>query len=129
MASAPFPHTSQRPMRPALQRSGTQKVLDLLTFPVRAFTLFETGALGLTSLADERFDVVASEARGLTLDIGCGRENRFITHFLKGRGRGIDIFPYKGLTNENIVPDLTNLPFPPASFDTVTFIANINHCP
>jgi hypothetical protein len=108
-----------------LQRSGKQKPVDFLTFPVGAFTLFHRSALGLTSLADERFDFVAGEARGLTLNIGCGRKNRFIAHFLRGRGRGIDVFAYEGLTRENIIPDLSNLPFPPAIFDTVTFIANI----
>lgn len=112
-----------------LQRSTPQKLLDFIAFPIRAFTLFHKSGFGLTSLADERFDFVASQARGHTLDVGCGRENRFIAHFLRGRGRGIDLFAYDGLTPENLVPDLTNLPFPDASFDTVTFIANINHCP
>ncbi len=112
-----------------LQRSSAQKLLDFLTFPLRALTLFHKSSFGLTSLADERFDFVASESQGYTLDIGCGRENRFISHFLRNRGRGIDLFPYDGLTPDNLVPDLTKLPFPDSSFDTVTFIANINHCP
>lgn len=112
-----------------IQRSRARKLLDCLCFPVRALTLFHKSSLGLTSLADERFDLVASEARGHTLDIGCGRDNRFIAHFLRGRGRGIDVFAYDGLSPDHLVPDLTRLPFPDASFDTVTFIANINHCP
>jgi SAM-dependent methyltransferase len=112
-----------------IQRSPGQKALDFIAFPIRAFTLFHQSGFGLTSLADERFDFVASESRGRTLDIGCGRENRFIAHFLKGHGRGIDLFAYDGLTPDHLVPDLTKLPFPDASFDTVTFIANINHCP
>ena len=112
-----------------VQRSLGQKALDFIFFPVRAVTLFHESGFGLTSLADERFDFAASEARGWTLDIGCGRHNRFIKHFLRGRGKGIDLFEYEGLTADNLVPDLTTLPFPDASFDTVTFIANLNHCP
>jgi SAM-dependent methyltransferase len=112
-----------------VQRPGAQKVIDFVFFPLRALVLFHKSGFGLTSLADERFDYVARFARGHTLDIGCGRENRFVGHFLGGRGRGIDLFPYEGLTPENLVPDLTHLPFPDGSFDTVTFIANINHCP
>src|SRR5262245_6681125 len=112
-----------------VQRSRFQKVLDCFFFPFRALTLFHRSGFGLTSLADERFDFVASEIRGRTLDIGCGRHNRFVAHFLRGRGRGIDLFRYEGLTDENLVSDLTSLPFPNASFDTVTFIANLNHCP
>jgi SAM-dependent methyltransferase len=114
---------------PPVQRSLIQKWLDFIFFPIRAVTLFHKSGLGLTSLADERFDFAASEARGWTLDVGCGRDNRFIAHFLRGRGRGIDLFAYDGLTEENLVPDLTELPFPDAIFDTVTFIANLAHCP
>ena len=117
------------PFPSPLQRSPAQKLLDFLSFPLRAMTLFHRSALGLTSLADERFDLVASESRGHTLDIGCGRGNRFITHFLRGNGRGIDLFAYDGLTPDHLVPDLKHLPFPDASFDTATFIANLNHCP
>ena len=128
-------HEAATPSRAAaadpgpLQRTSSQKLLDFLTFPLRALTLFHASALGLSSLADERFDFVASETRGHTLDIGCGRHNRFVVQVLRGRGRGIDLFAYDGLTAENLVPDLTRLPFPDACFDTVTFIANLNHCP
>jgi ubiquinone/menaquinone biosynthesis C-methylase UbiE len=72
---------------------------------------------------------VASEVVGNCLDIGCGRHNRFITEYLHGRGKGIDIFPYEGLTEENIVGDLSHFPYEDSTFDSVTFIANINHIP
>lgn len=42
---------------------------------------------------------------------------------------GIDVFQYEGLGPEHVVPDMTNLPFEDESFDTVTFIANLNHVP
>src|SRR3989344_2419293 len=57
------------------KRSSWQKVKDTLTFPVRAFTLFEKDRWTLSSLATERFDYVAREVRGKCLDIGCGKHN------------------------------------------------------
>ncbi len=110
-------------------RSRSQRLKDFLTFPLRAFTLFHDDRWGLSSLASERFDYVAAEVQGYCLDIGCGYGNRFITEYLNGNGTGIDVFPYEGLARENIVEDLTRLPFPDASFDSVTFIANLNHAP
>jgi ubiquinone/menaquinone biosynthesis C-methylase UbiE len=110
-------------------RTRAQRVKDFITFPLRAFTLFHDDRWGLSSLASERFDYVAAEVQGICLDIGCGYGNRFITEYLNGNGVGIDVFPYEGLAKENIVEDLNHLPFPDASFDSVTFIANLNHAP
>ncbi len=112
-----------------IRRSSSQKIKDFLTFPLRAFTLFHEDRWGLSSLASERFDYVASEVQGYCLDIGCGYGNRFVREYLNGHGIGIDIYPYTGLTEENLIEDFTHLPFPDASFDTVTFIANLNHAP
>lgn len=110
-------------------RNRFQKSKDFLTFPFRAFTLFENDKFGLSSLQTERYDYVAREVVGKCLDIGCGRNNRFVNDFLKGNGVGIDVFRYEGLKKENIVKDMTNLPFKDNEFDTVTLIANINHIP
>jgi SAM-dependent methyltransferase len=110
-------------------RSSGQMLLDCATFPLRAVTLFHTDRCGLSCLATERFDYVAREVRGRCLDIGCGYNNRFINELLMGAGVGIDVFKYKGLQDDQIVPDLCNLPFESNSFDTATFIANLNHCP
>lgn len=112
-----------------MRRTTTQKFKDFLTFPWRAFTLFHHDRLGLSSLASERFDYVAAEVTGYCLDVGCGYGNRFIKEYLNGNGKGIDLFPYEGLTEENVVPDLTHFPFSGETFDSVTFIANINHAP
>jgi SAM-dependent methyltransferase len=112
-----------------MQRSSTQKAIDFVTFPFRAFALFHEDRFGLSSLASERFDYVAKEVRGYCLDIGCGRHDRFVQEYLKGNGRGIDLFPYEGLTEENLVSDLSHFPFADGSFEAVTFIANLNHCP
>jgi len=110
-------------------RSTLQKLIDCIAFPIRAVTLFERDRFGLSSLATERFDYVAREIKGYCLDVGCGRHNRFVSEFLEGNGRGIDVFAYEGLSGEQIVEDMSHFPFEDASFDSVTFIANVNHIP
>lgn len=109
--------------------SSWQKVKDFVTFPLRAFTLFEDDRFGLSSLRTERFRYVAEQVRGHCLDVGCGRHDRFVTEWLAGRGRGIDVFPYEGLGAENLVADITRFPFADGAFESVTFIASLNHVP
>jgi SAM-dependent methyltransferase len=111
------------------RRTQLQRSVDLLTFPLRALTLFHEDKWGLGCLASERFDYVAREVQGYCLDIGCGYHNRFVAEWLDGRGKGIDVYRYAGIAEEQIVADMTKLPFAEASFDTVTFIANLNHVP
>jgi SAM-dependent methyltransferase len=111
------------------RRGAVGRVLDFVAFPIRAVTLFHKDRWGLSSLASERFDWVAREVGGYCLDVGCGRGNRFIRQYRGGRGQGIDVFPYEGLTRENVVVDLARFPYPAEAFDSVTFIANINHVP
>ncbi len=123
MSDEPAP--ARRPRR----RSAAQRVLDFASFPLRALTLFHEDACGLSSLATERYDYVARAVSGRCLDVGCGRHNRFIAEFHDGPGVGIDLFPYEGLGPEHLVESLLRLPFPDGSFDAVTFIANLNHCP
>jgi SAM-dependent methyltransferase len=112
-----------------MTRSRWQKVKDLVTFPLRAITLFEEDRWGLSSLRSERFDYCASQVQGYCLDVGCGRNNLFIRDYLDGGGKGIDVFPYEGLGKENLVEDISKFPFEDCAFDSVTFIANINHIP
>ncbi len=111
-----------------MRRTRFQKIKDFLTFPLRAFTLFYDDRFGLSALASERYDYAASEVIGRCLDVGCG-SNRFVTVHLQGNGVGIDVYPYAGSDSQNIFADLTHLTYADASFDSVTFIANINHIP
>jgi SAM-dependent methyltransferase len=111
------------------KRNRAQKIRDFISFPIRAISLFYEDKWGLSCLATERYEYVAEEVTGYCLDVGCGRHNRFINEFLQGDGKGIDVFPYEGLSEENVVPDLSQFPFPDATFDSVTFIANVNHIP
>lgn len=114
---------------PLPRRSRAQKILDFLTFPLRALTLFEDDRWGLSSLRTERFDYCAAEVRGRCLDVGCGRHNLFVERFLGGAGRGIDVHPYEGLDASHLIDPAGRFPFEDASFDTVTFIASLNHVP
>ena len=83
----------------------------------------------MSSLASERFDYVRKEVIGYCLDVGCGRYNRFITEYCDGNGRGIDVYLYDGLSEKNIVKDISHFPFEDRNFDSITFIANLNHIP
>jgi SAM-dependent methyltransferase len=112
-----------------MRRTAFQTFIDTITFPIRSLILFEKDKWGLSSLATERYEYVARQVKGYCLDVGCGRWNRFVTEFLAGNGKGIDVFPYDGLSKENIIEDMTKFPFNNETFDTVTFIANMNHIP
>jgi len=110
-------------------RTLRKKTKDFITFPARALILFYEDKAGLSSLSSERYFYVAREVTGYCLDVGCGRHNRFVQDFLEGNGKGIDVFPYEGLTEKHIVKDITHFPFQDETFSTVTFIANLNHVP
>lgn len=112
-----------------MPRTRLQQFKDFITFPVRALVLFEDDRWGLSSLRTERFDYCAAQVRGYCLDVGCGRNDVFVRQFLDGHGKGIDFFPYAGLSNDHLVDDMTHFPFKDAEFDSVTFIASINHTP
>lgn len=83
---------------------------------------------GLSTNEDVRFEMVMREVRGKLLDIGCG-ENRFVLGYRTagGEGIGVDVHPWKNV--DSVIPDTSQLPFDNGSFDTVTFIASLNHIP
>lgn len=110
-------------------RSFPKKLADFITFPLRAFCLIEEDSLGLSSLRSERFDYASQFVGGYCLDIGCGRHNAFIKEYLKGYGVGVDVYPYAGLSKNQVFADLKAFPFADSTFNTVTFIASINHVP
>jgi SAM-dependent methyltransferase len=80
--------------------------------------------LGLTSLEDERLSAVRPWISGRLLDVGAGR-NRLVREY--GDGVGVDTVDLGG--DAQVLPDSTTLPFPDGSFDTVTFVASLNHIP
>ena len=61
---------------------------------------------------------------GRLLDIGAGN-NRLVREY--GDGVGVDVHDFGG--DVLLLADTTTLPFPAGTFDTVTFVASLNHIP
>lgn len=109
-------------------RAKLQVIADNFFFPLRALFIPEENCFGLTSLREERFELVAKHSIGKVLDIGCGKDNLFIRNWVVDpSSTGIDVFSYDGV--EQVHQDMTNLPYPDGSFDTVTLIAVGGHIP
>lgn len=84
-----------------------------------------TSALKMDSLENWRLRMVLPHVQGRLLDIGCGYNN--LVRRYGGPGVGVDVYPWEGV--DVLVATPQTLPFPPASFDTVTIIAALNHIP
>ena len=112
-----------------MSQGKLKRAKDFATFPIRALILIKEDRWGLSSLRSERFEHVARHVQGYCLDVGCGEHNLFVTRRLNGNGKGIDVYAYEGLTEENVVENMSRFPFQDGSFNSVTFIANINHVP
>lgn len=94
--------------------------LPLLSLISREKTL----DIGLTPIDDERVIMAMKHAKGRALDIGCGANN-FIKSY--GNGMGVDVFPWKGC--DMVIKDAADLPFKKGEFDTITYLACLNHIP
>ncbi|CUW38078.1 protein of unknown function [Magnetospirillum sp. XM-1] len=107
-----------------------QQVIDLLGAPLRMVVLPDLASeqLGLTSLRCERFSAVLPQMRGRCLDVGAG-DNVLLRLYESGGGPpgnvGVDVVDWGG--GCVLVPSADRLPFADASFDTVTFVACLNH--
>lgn len=121
-------------------RSAGRRVYDLLGAPLRMALLPDAAAerIGLTSLRSERLAAVLPELRGRVLDIGAG-DNLLVRLYRRDSARlgvapadaaascGVDVIDWGA--GCIIVPSSAQLPFPDASFDTVSFVACLNHIP
>jgi len=113
-------------------KSLWQAVLDFIFAPLRFTGISESSELlqklKLTTLEEERINAVLPYVQGRLLDIGCGR-NMLVNKYKEkgGDGIGIDVYDYG--SKAIIVEDSSNLPFPDNSFDTIVFIACLNHIP
>lgn len=99
---------------------------DFVGMPFR-FVLFAQHWLprfGWTTLEEERNSAVIPHLKGSLLDIGAGQNSLVKGH---GQGIGVDIFDWGG--GALVVRDSAHLPFPDASFDSISFIACLNHIP
>jgi SAM-dependent methyltransferase len=111
-----------------LKVSPLQRLWDHLLSPLRITVLSEETShkWGLSSLKDERIRAIFPYCRGRLLDIGCGRNNLVAT-YAPNEGVGVDIYDWK--CGAIILEDTSKLPFDGKSFETVTFLACLNHIP
>lgn len=102
------------------------RFINIICLPIRLFISHKRlNKLGLYSLQDERYNIVRKHCEGKLLDIGCG-DNQLIK-FYKGEGIGIDVYDFG--SDAFIVKDSSNIPFKDKSFDTISFVATLNHIP
>jgi SAM-dependent methyltransferase len=107
-------------------KSVLQSIWDFIGIPFRLL-LFDQKWLsrfGWTTLEEERIAAVLPFLKGKILDIGAG-ENRLVKQW--GQGIGVDVFDWGG--GALMVEDSAQLPFSEGSFDTITFLACLNHIP
>jgi SAM-dependent methyltransferase len=104
--------------------STVNRFVNFIFLPVRLIFSHETvNKLGLKSLRDERYDIVRKNLSGRLLDIGCGN-NELVKIY--GHGSiGVDVFDFGG--DALILEDTSNLPFEDKSFQSVSFVASLNH--
>ena len=72
-----------------------------------------------------RSHAVKKEVMGKLLDIACG-DNKLVRSY-RGKGLGIDLNDFKNV--DLVVKNLSQIPFPNQSFDTVTIVASLNYFP
>jgi SAM-dependent methyltransferase len=99
-------------------------ITHLISLPLRVILRPEqVRKLDLKPIADERLEIVLKHTNGKLLDIGCG-ENRLVQAY--GQGIGVDVYPWSGIDG---LIDSIRLPFKDNSFNTITFMACLNHIP
>ena len=100
-------------------------VLSRIAFPLLSLLSREqTLKLGLTPIDDERVIMALKHTKGRLLDIGCGANN-FVRSY--GNGTGVDVAHWEGC--DQVIKDAAKLPFKDNSFDTVSYLACLNHIP
>lgn len=118
-----------------IEKSKSQMVWDLLGAPLRMVILpdHQSERLGLTSLRAERLRLVLPELRGRVLDVGCG--DNMLLRLYKQRTRdpaanesvGADVTAWAD--DILLIDNAANIDFADESFDTVSYIACLNHIP
>lgn len=100
-------------------------VLSRIAFPLLSLLSREqTLKLGLTPIDDERVIMALKHTKGRLLDIGCGANNYVRSY---GNGVGVDVAKWEGC--DQLIEDAAKLPFDDNSFDTVSYLACLNHIP
>jgi len=86
--------------------------------------MLSPGEWVVETLARRRRERVHRYVRGRLLDIGCG-DNRLVREH--GDGIGVDVLDWGDV--DLVVENTADLPFKDRSFDTVSFVACLNHIP
>jgi len=104
--------------------SFIRKIFNFIFLPLRIILKPEPiKKMGLTPISDERHIVVAKYVKGKLLDVGCGN-NLLAKNY--SNGIGVDVYKWEGI---DALVDTRHLPFESNTFDTITFMANLNHIP
>jgi SAM-dependent methyltransferase len=109
-----------------MDKGFLKHLYDFIGIPLR-FVLFPDSwceRFGLTSLEKERIGAVLPHVRGRLLDIGCGN-NRLVRAY--GNGVGVDIYNWSD--DVVVVDDSASIVMDSSTFDTITFLACLNHIP
>jgi SAM-dependent methyltransferase len=109
-----------------MNKNLVRKIWDFIGIPFR-LVIFDQEWLprfGWTTLEEERLAIVVSLIKGHLLDVGAG-PNTLVNRY--GDGVGVDIFDWGG--GVQVVEDTSNLPFADGDFDTITYVACLNHIP
>lgn len=109
-----------------LSKSLLQAIWDFVGIPFR-FALLDQEwlpRLHWTTLEDERLAIVSPHIHGRLLDVGAGLNN-----LVKSYGDGIGVDVYDWGNDVVVVESSAALPYPNESFDTITFVACLNHIP
>lgn len=105
------------------KRKFLRFLLDRISFPVLVFLDYNTSKkIGLTPVDEERSYACLRHSSGRTLDVGCG-DGRFMDAY--GNGYSLDKVSTKN--SRFVLGDAAKVPFKNKTFDTVTFIASLNH--
>jgi len=110
---------------PIKQPHAARTFISRLFFPVLSLLSREQSLkLGLVPIDDERVIMALRHAKGNALDVGCGANN-FIRSY--GNGVGVDVYPWEGV--DQGVEDAAKLPFKNGAFETISYLACLNHIP
>lgn len=109
-----------------MNKSIFQIIYDFIGAPLRLGVLSNEAAerFGFTSITSERINNVLPLIKGELLDIGCG-DNRLVRSY--GNGIGVDAHDADG--GAVIIENTAHIPFGDGRFDTITFLASLNHIP
>lgn len=126
-----IPRWALQPKKPLIQY-----IYDFIAAPLRMVILPDqvNERLHLTSLRAERIGKVLPELNGRVLDVGAG-DNMLVRLYKSQKPSNPDVASSIGIDVEdwggdcNIIETSSALPFSDESFDTVTFVACINHIP